>query len=233
MEYHEVKVSEVIQRGPRVKSVRFLPVEGCAFQAGQFMDIWLLGRKELSHYLSISNSPTEKGYIECTKKLTASQFSAVFDGLKEGDLLKVRYPLGQFTLRQASRKISFIAGGIGITPVRSMCKYIADSRFAIDTVLLYANRTAADIVFKEDFDRMQEPPSSLKVVHILCEADQGIVCKVGRIDAGVIRAEIPDYKERVFYLCGPPPMVEGISQQLLEYLEVGSDQVVTERFKGY
>jgi glycine betaine catabolism B len=232
----EVKatVSQIIERTYNVKSVRLKTEEEVAFKAGQFMSVTLESVEEQQRYLSLSNSPTEIGYLEFTKKITESDFSKFLDNLKPGANVKIKYPLGNFTLEDhPARKIAFLSGGIGITPIRSICKDTADRKLDSDIVLLYANRSVKDIVFKEDFAAMQNSGLKIKVVHVLGEEAPGLDCVVGKIDSGLITKEIADYTERKFFLCGPPSMVEAMRKILSEELYVSADNIVTENFKGY
>jgi ferredoxin-NADP reductase len=228
-----VKVKEVIQRTYNVKSIRLEVGKELNFKAGQFMRVTLLGGSEPKRYLSISNSPTEKGYLEFTKRLTGSDFSKALEELKAGDDVKIQYPMGNFTLEQASSKIVFLSGGIGITPLRSMAKYAADMNLDIDIVLIYANRSLKDIVFKEDFDFMQKNHPKLRVAHVLCEPDPHFKCIPGLINAQVIKNEVVDYAQRKFYLCGPPPMVEAMKNMLINELALVKENIITENFQGY
>jgi len=229
----ELKIKEVIQRTYNVKSVRLGAGQDVEYKAGQFMCVHLLAENECRRYLSISSSPTEKGYIEFTKKITESDFSRALDNLKSGDSLRVEYPMGNFTLKDPKEKAAFLSGGIGITPIRSISKFIVDSNLGTDLVLLYANRAAKDVAFKEDFDLMQKGYPKLKVVHVLYEADPGFNCREGRIDAEIIKNEIADYQERRFYLCGPPAMVEAMKKILAQELKLAKENIVTENFTGY
>lgn len=229
----KVKIKEIIRRNYNVKSFR-LEVPGVLdFKAGQFLLVKLLADPQLKRYLSISSSPTEKGYLEFTKKLTESDFSKTLDSLSAGDEVAIQYPFGKFVLDESLPKIAFLSGGIGITPIRSICKYVVDKNLKTDIVLVYANRSVKDVVFKDDFDAMMKGYSGLRVAHVLCETEPGFQCTVGRINAGVISQEIPDYGERKFYLCGPPQMVEAMLKILTQELKVASEMVVTENFQGY
>jgi len=229
----KVKIKEVIRRNYNVKSFR-LEISGVLnFKAGQFLLVKLKDDPPLQKYLSISSSPTEKYYLEFTKKLTESDFSKTLDNLKTGDQVTIQYPFGKFVLDESSPKIAFLSGGIGITPIRSICKYIVDKNLGSDIVLVYANRSVRDVIFKDDFDAMMKSYPALRVAHVLCETESGFKCSVGRINAGVIKNEIPDYQERKFYLCGPPQMVEAMHKLLTEELGVSLKMIVTENFQGY
>jgi ferredoxin-NADP reductase len=231
----EVKIKEVIQRTYNVKSFRLDVKEDIDFKAGQFLCISFPEESKCSaeRYLSISSSPTEKGYIEITKKITQGDFSQAMDKAKPGDSVRIQYPYGNFTLRDSFNKVAFLSGGIGITPIRSMCKYAVDKKLDIDMVLVYANRTIKDIVFTEDFDLMQKQYPKLRVAHVLCEPAPGFKCRVGLINAQVIKNEVPDYLQRKFYICGPPAMVEAMQKILTEELAFSEENIITENFRGY
>jgi ferredoxin-NADP reductase len=229
----ELRIQEIIPRTYNVKSVRLAIEEEPDFKAGQFLCVTLKTEKECRRYLSISSSPTEKGYIEFTKKITESDFSQALNNFKPGDTLYIKYPMGNFTLDKSGLKVAFLSGGIGITPIRSICKFAADKKLDIDIVLIYANRAIVDIVFKEDFDVMQKQNPRLKVVNIIGEPEAEWPGRRGRISAQVIREEIPDYMARKFYLCGPPAMVEAMERILTGELSVSKECVVKENFQGY
>lgn len=229
----EAKIKEIIQRTYNVKSFRVEVAGEIDFQEGQFLQITLKTEPELKRYLSISNSPTERGYLEFTKKVTESDFSRALNGLHIGDKVKIKYPFGNFTLNEAAGKIAFLSGGIGITPIRSICKFVVDKNSSMDIILIYANRTISDIAFKEDFDQMQKQYSKLKVVHVLSELSSELVSKEGRVNSQIIQEEIPDYLERKFYLCGPPAMVEAMKKILSEELILPAKNIITENFQGY
>ncbi|MCK9430325.1 MAG: FAD-dependent oxidoreductase [Candidatus Omnitrophica bacterium] len=229
----DLRIKEVIQRNYNVKSFRLEIADWLDFKAGQFLQVGLKGESGLKRYLSISSSPTEKCYLEFTKKLTQSDFSIALNKLRPGDVVSVKYPFGKFILDESELKIAFLSGGIGITPIRSICKYAVDKNIGTDIVLLYANRSIRDIVFQDDFSAMSKSYPLLKVAHVLCEAEQGFKCTVGQINASLIKNEIPNYAERKFYLCGPPQMVEAMHKILTDELGLNSERIVLENFQGY
>lgn len=229
----EAKIKEIIPRTYNVTSFRVEAEGEIEFKAGQFLQVMLKTMPELKRYLSISNSPTEKGYLEFTKKITESDFCRTLKNLKPGDYLKIQYPFGKFTLDESFYKIAFLSGGIGITPIRSIAKYVVDKNLSTDIVLLYANRTVEDIAFKDDFDQMRKQYPRLKVIHVLSESQEAVEYKSGRINVQIIKDSIPDYSERKFYLCGPPAMVEAMKNILAAELAVAETSIITENFQGY
>ncbi len=229
----KTRIKGIIRRNYNVKSFR-LEIPGAPdFKAGQFLSVALNNNPELKKYLSISSSPTEEGYLEFTKKLTQSDFSRELDNLKAGDQVIIQYPFGKFVLDEGAAKVAFLSGGIGITPIRSICKYAVDRNLGTDIALLYSNHSARDIVFKDDFDAMQKSYPLLRVAHVLCETEPGFKCTVGLINGNLIKNEIPDYLQRKFYLCGPPQMVEAMRKMLAGELGVSGEKIIMENFQGY
>jgi ferredoxin-NADP reductase len=233
----ETEAIAVIDRAPGVKSFRFKTDKRLSFKPGQFflVGIMINGQEQTKHF-SFSNSPTEAGYIEFTKRLTGSDFSDALNHLKPGDWAKIKAPYGNFTFSGEYKKIAFLSGGIGITPIRSISKYVVDKGLPTDIVLLYGNSTERDIIFKKDFDLITETKSSFKVVYTLTSKDmdrdnwQG---RAGYVDADMIAEEVPDYNDRVFYICGPPAMVEVLNRTLQERLHVPKERIIIENFTGY
>jgi glycine betaine catabolism B len=227
------EIIEIVQRTYNVKSFRVDDNGAVPFMAGQFLSVSLGDGKDLTKYLSISNSPTETGYIEFTKKLTESIFSKKLDALKVGDKVKIKYPFGNFTFKKEYKKTAFLSGGIGITPIRSMVKYVTDSRINSDMVLVYGNHSFRDVVFKEDFDAIAKANRNFKVVHVLCVPESNITCRTGYITKEAIQDEVPDYAERKFFICGPPGMVTAMKNILSGELRVKNENIITENFAGY
>ncbi len=233
----EAKIKEIIQRTHNIKSFRLDVGDIVDFKAGQFMCVRLKTEEECKRYLSISSSPTEKCYLEFTKRITESDFSRALDSSRPADKLQIQYPLGKFTLEDnhidRNTKIAFLSGGIGITPIRSIAKFIVDKKIGIDVALVYANRSIRDVAFKEDFDAMQKEYSGIKVAHVLCEAAPDFKCTVGLINAQIIKNEVPDYAQRKFFICGPPAMVASMKKILSDELAVPETNIITENFQGY
>jgi len=191
---------------------------------------------ERTKHFSFSNSPTEKGYVEFTKRITGSPFSKALDRLKAGDWARLKMPYGAFTFEGEYKKVAFLSGGIGITPIRSIIKFVVNKKIPVDMMLLYGNNTEADIIFKDDFDNIQGANDNFRVKYTLTglDSDNGKWSgRRGYIDAGMIKEEIPDYKERVFYICGPPVMVTTLIDMVKNGLGVPEDKIKTENFTGY
>lgn len=229
----ETKVISILQRTHDVKSFRFPRPAALDYKAGQFMFVTLrIDGQDARKPLSISSSPTEKDHVEFTKKLTGHPFSEGLDGLKVDDPITIDAPFGDFTFQGESGGIGLLSGGVGVTPLRSICKFCTDMRLGTKVTLLYGNRTEADIVFREDLEQMCGQNRNLKVVFTLAEPEPDWEGYAGNIDPEMIKKEIPEYSVTVFYLCGPPAMVQVI-ENLLEALHVPVENVKKENFAGY
>jgi ferredoxin-NADP reductase len=228
----ETTVLDILRHTHSVKSFRFPRPESFAYKAGQFMFVTIYdGKETLRKHFTISSSPTED-FLEFTKKLTESKFSSALKKLKVSDWAEIEGPYGKFTFEGEFEKIAMLSGGIGITPLRSICKYCTDMQLSAKITLLYACRSQEDIVFREELEKMQEQNETLNVIFTVDEASKGWTGQTGRIDVRMIKREIPDYRERVFYICGPPAMVRSM-EALLEDLGVTRDHIKKENFTGY
>jgi ferredoxin-NADP reductase len=229
----ETNVKEIIPRTYNVTSFRFPRPEDLDYKAGQFFFVTLKkDGEELKKHFSFSSSPTEKNYIEFTKKLSDSDFSSALKALKAGDWARIDAPYGKFTFEGEHKKIGLLAGGIGITPFKSICQYCTDRSLDTKVTLLYGNRTENDIAFRKELEALQQKNKYLKIVLILNEADSEWKGATGVITTDMIRQEIPDYKETMFYTCGPPKMVE-IIEKLVAQLGLPDSQLKREYFTGY
>lgn len=230
----ETKVTDIIQRTCNVKSVRFPRPASFNYKPGQFMFITIKSEKNelLKKHFTISSSPTEREHLEFTKKLTDHPFSRTLNALRVGDWAAIDGPYGDFTFEGEFERIGLLSGGIGITPLRSICKYCLDTGSRTKIALLYGNRAEEDIVFRKELEDMQKLNSNFRVAFVIAEANDGWTGYVGRIDADMIKKEIPDYVETMFYTCGPPAMVEAMGK-LLKELDVPQKRIKTEKFLGF
>ncbi|UCD16093.1 MAG: FAD-dependent oxidoreductase [Candidatus Omnitrophota bacterium] len=225
-----------IKRTHRVESFRFVSNRIIDFIPGQFLrlifDEGNEQNKALNKYLSFSASPT-KQYIEVTKKLGDSPFSQRLRDLNIGDKVLFQAPLGQCVFDAKYRSIVFLIGGIGITPVISIIEYVVDSRLDTQIELFYANSTEADIAFRKELDCWQSRNSNIKVFYIVSDwegEDERYIR--GVIDKNLIRQNVKDLKDKVFFIFGPPAMVESMKNLSVE-LGCSKDKIKTESFIGY
>ncbi len=128
----------------------------------------------------------------------------------------------------------FIAGGIGITPFRSMIQFMIDTKQKRDAVLFFANKGKDDVIYKDVFDSAFQT-LGLKTIYSL--SDESLVPPgwkgyIGRIDMNMVKKEVPDYLERTFYLSGPHVMVTAY-EEVLHSLGIKSEQIKIDFFPGF
>ena len=140
--------------------------------------------------------------------------------MRIGDVLFGSNLGGEFVLpSDPSKKLAFIAGGIGITPFRSMAQDLVDRSEKRDVVLLYSSRTEQDFVYGDVFDRASTV--GVKTVRV-----------AGVIPEDRVKAEIPDFLDRTFYLSGPGVMVDAFVK-MLAGMGVNRTKIRTDYFPGY
>ncbi len=221
---------ERIERTPKAKSYRFARPEGLTFAAGQYMLLDLGDR--LLHPLSLSNGPHETGFIEFTKRMTGSPFCERLESLARGEEVGVKGPAGRFVHAPSGRTLVMVAGGIGITPLRSILADLANGKErAGSIILLYGNVNRDDIPFREELENIVLP--DYRLVHVLSDtAGMEKAVYKGFINAGVISREVPQCTHADYMISGPPGMVEAIKKELAS-LNVAENRIRTDIFLGY
>lgn len=216
----------------------FVPDRQFSFQPGQYLE-WTLPHafpdaRGNRRFFTIASSPTEKDVLLGLKFYPkSSTFKRALGGMQVGDKISASSLAGSLTLPSDPRKkIVFIAGGIGVTPFRSMFLYLLDKKEARPIVMLYSNKTAGDIAYKDIFDRAYKE-LNIKTIYALTNKSEPVPgMHSGSIDADLITREIPDYQERIFYISGPRAMVETFKKTLTG-LKVSRFKIKSDFFPGY
>ncbi len=227
----QTEVEKVVRRTYDTKSFRFKKPPGFTHVAGQwaYFSIKIEGVQKLHHF-TISSSPTED-YIEFTKKITDHRFSRALDTYEGGEWFLINGPYGEFMYAGEDIKVGALTGGIGITPLHSICRYCVDKGLPTSIRMLYANKTEKDIVFRDELDEIQEKGPNIVIKNVLTRQPDWPGLK-GHIDGNMIKEQIPDYRERVFYICGPPGMNEAM-KKALKSLDMPDSRIRLEDFTGY
>jgi len=229
----ETNFQEIIQRTHDVVSFRFPRPAELTYRPGQFFFVTLKqGDKELKKHFSFSSSPTEKKHIEFTKKFTDHEYSLALKATKVGDWARIEAPFGQFIFEGEYPQIALLGGGIGITPFISYCKNATDKGLSNKITLFYGCRTPEDIAFKKEFEDLAQINKNIKLVFIVNQPTPDWKGATGIINADMIKEQLPNYQENMFYTCGPPPMVEAM-EKLVESLGLSKEKLKREYFSGY
>jgi ferredoxin-NADP reductase len=219
----------------------FYPERQFAYQPGQYMEFTLPHAHSDSRgdrrYFTLASSPTEPELRIGVKFYDqGSSYKEAMLEMDRNTKLVADHVSGDFTLpKDASKKLAFIAGGIGITPFRSMVKYLVDTDDHRPVSMIYSARTQDDVAYAPIFTEASNKVG-MKTVYILTDEPEGPtqpgVYKGGPITAEIIAKEIPDYEERIFYISGTHPMVEAV-QAMLRGLGVPRRHIKTDFFPGY
>ena len=126
----------------------------------------------------------------------------------------------------------FIAAGIGITPYRSILRYSADTDQPIDVLMLYFNRSSADIVFRRELEDLSREIPTFSFVNVLTEPEKDWIGEQGKLSETVLRKFVADPNGLYFWVSGPPSMVS-TCRELLEQVGVNDQNIRTDRFMGY
>jgi ferredoxin-NADP reductase len=228
----EAEITEIISRTAEASSFRFQKPAGFTYKPGQYMVCAInVSGKPLMHAFSISSSPTEN-YLEFTKKFTSHEYSVALQALKPGDKATIDAPYGNFTFEGEYPKIALLTGGIGITPFRSIIRYCADKQLPTNIVLFYGCRNPADLAFKAEFDQLHVQNPHFKAIYVISAPTADWHGLVGNITEALVKKELPDYNDRMFYACGPPGMVTAMTN-MIRSLGMPDSSLKLENFVGY
>jgi ferredoxin-NADP reductase len=233
--YHLI-LKEKKQIGSGIWEFLFSPAQPIAFIPGQYLE-WSLvhphaDSRGFRRYFTIASSPTEQElHIAVKIPDKPSTFKQALTNLRPGDGLYATNLEGEFVLQKnPNTSYVFIAGGIGITPFRSMIKSLLDNKIKAQITLFYITHDSNEFVFDELFDEAQKQ-FGLQVVHVVSEnPPANWDGEVGRLDETMIKKHIPDYLNRIFYLSGPQPMVMGYKKLVQS---MGVKHIKTDYFPGY
>lgn len=235
-----LKLQKAVQITPDTAEFIFNTDYPMIFKPGQYLE-WTLGHDKSDsrgnrRYFTIASSPTEKELRLGVKFYSKpSSFKKALANMNNGDKIIAAQLSGDFVLpRNKNKKLVFIAGGIGITPFRSIIKYLIDTKEKRDIVLIYSNKKEIDIVYKNIFDQAGRE-LGLKTIYTLTDlksGEMGWTGKRGFIDSRMIKEEIKDWNERTYYISGPPSMVEG-TEQTIKNLGLSSSHIKTDFFPGF
>lgn len=202
------------------------PADRQAFshRPGQFVEISVLGVGEST--ISITSSPTQKGYVElCIKRVGA--VTEAIHKLRPGDIVGLRGPYGNGFPFNAVRgdNLLFVAGGIGLAPLRSMINYAVDNRADYGQIkILYGARSPADLLFTRELKRWSEVPGT----EVLFTVDRGAPGYAGQV--GLVTALLPQIEltpeTYTAFVCGPPVMIPSVIAELLK-LGFSEDKVIS------
>lgn len=232
----EPKLAEVLETKQLTTSTHSIKVAkppGFSFRASQ-STLLMIGNSGRTHRrpMTISSSPS-RDYLEYTTRRSDSDFKQAFLSLQEGDHINLVGPKGNFFLEPDTPAV-LIAGGIGITPFKSMIEFCEDEGLKTPLMLLYGNHSVEDIPFKQQLDTLSQANPALEILYLISNPPSTPLWdyRVGRIDEDLLREVVSTRSDAIYYLAGPPNMVKSMLQTLA-VIGIPPERTRQEMFLGY
>ncbi|MDB4983673.1 MAG: Oxidoreductase FAD-binding domain protein [Myxococcales bacterium] len=234
----ELRVAEIIVETPDVRTFRLVADDGGALpfahQAGQYLNMMLtIDGKRVNRSFTIASSPTRAQHCEVTVKRspTGPASKYLHEQVREGSKLRISAPAGRFVFSGAdTKKVVLLAGGVGVTPLMAMIRFLTDRAWAGDIYLVFSVRTQADLIFREELATLERRFPNLHVCLTLTkEAGDAWKGRRGAITKDLLTSFVPELTSGPIYLCGPDGMMAAMRALLLE-LSVAPSAINTEAF---
>lgn len=237
----ELRIAAMFQETPDVRTLRLMAADGGEFpfvyQPGQFINIQLMiDGKRVNRSYTLASSPTRSDACELTIKREPSWLASryIHDNLRVGDVIGVSGPSGKFVFTGDNASgVVLIAGGVGITPVMSILRYLTDRAWQGTIHFLIVAKTEQDLIFRDELRWLQSRHSNLHVCITLTRTEPQSMWtgNRGRANAELLTRVIPNLTQLPVYLCGPNEMMDATTELLIT-LGVPSSRIHTEAFAG-
>jgi ferredoxin-NADP reductase len=213
---------------------------GFMFQAGQFIDLTLPNLSDSdpqsrTRAFTLASAPSEQQLMVATR-IRDTPFKRLLSEMPLASPVEIEGPFGRFTLPDHdSRTLVFLAGGIGITPFRSMLIEATRHKLPFRFVLMYSNRRPEDVVFLDELQLLQQEHHNITCIGTITNPEGGITTwkgETGRIDETMLKKYVEDTETAMYYVVGPPAMVDGL-QKMLESAGIHKNRICAEEFVGY
>jgi len=229
--YYQSWVIDTASLTPTTRAIRLSKPPGFDFRVSQAVLLTIPTPAGFDRRpMSIASAPT-RPYLEFAARLSDSPFKRAFFALEPGDYVAVQGPRGHFFL-DTDRPAILVAGGIGVTPLKSMAEYAADLQLETPITLVYGNHSPSEIAYRSELDELRNINPHFDVIHTISEPDRNWEGRTGRVDAPLLREAASRHDRPAFYLAGPPSMVADSHRSLVE-LRVSRDRIRYEMFRGY
>jgi ferredoxin-NADP reductase len=226
-----LRVLAVIEETAEIRTFRFERPPGFTFQPGQFamVRVPVSGKDQVRCY-SICSSP-DSDYLEISVRRQGAVSAALHAAVTPGGNLYVRGPGGPFVHQKGARPLVLLAGGIGITPLRSMLLHTLAHEPQRDVTLLLSARTFDAVPFHDELRALARRHPQFRLAVTLSRDEARAGCESGRIDRALLEQFVTAPAASVFMLCGPGPMIEEM-RELLGACGVPPAHVHYEKFEA-
>lgn len=234
-----LRVVRIFEETPNVRTLRLAdPAGGLVpfrHAPGQFVTFTVKPNDQLvKRSYTIASAPTHADYVEVTvKREEHGTVSGFLHGVHEGDTLQTTGPSGNFTfLGDGANSIVLISGGVGITPMMSVVRYLTDRSWLGDMFFIFGCRGEQDVIYREELEYLQKRHPNLHLTIAAMEVGSAAwPYATGTITKELLAQTVPHIATRRVHLCGPKPMMEAMKSVLAE-LGVPVEQIKSETFIG-
>ncbi|MCJ7666591.1 MAG: FAD-dependent oxidoreductase [Actinobacteria bacterium] len=224
----KIKLVKKIKETKDSYSFVFKPEKEITWKPGQYI-FYKIPHEDpddrgMTRPFTISTAPFEKNIMLTTKfdfKKGSTFKKALFD-LKEGSVVETSGLKGDFVIKNFKSKLVFIAGGVGITPYRSILLDLVHKEKDPEVIMFYGNKEG-DIIFKDTFDKLVNNHNWLKIFYII---------EPQLIDSNIIKKNVSDLYNNLYYISGPFKMVQIIQEMSLK-MNIESKNIIEDYFPGY
>lgn len=240
MATHDSKLRGREQVAHGTMALHFDKPAGFKFKPGQAIDVVLLeppagDAQSARHTFSIVSAPFENELVIATR-MRDSAFKRTLGALPVGTSIAIEGPSGSLTLHNdRARPAVFIAGGIGITPFMSIVRQAAHDGLQQRLTLLYSNRRPEDAAYLAELQELEQRNPQVHLIAtmtLMSSSSQPWTGPQGLIDAAVVKRATDELTKPIYYLAGPPGMVEAMRQTLND-AGINDDDIRSEEFYGY
>ncbi len=235
----ELRVERIVEETHDVRTFRLVTTDGSPlpFEAkpGQYLNLALtIDGKRVRRSYTLASSPHHRDHCEITVKRAPDGYASqhLHDAVREGDVLSVSAPAGRFVFEgDGAKQVVLLAGGVGITPLMSMVRSLVERGWDGEIHLVFAVRSAGDVIFREELAELAGRHPKLRVTVTLSQepAESDWSGARGHISAELLQRVVPTLAAGPVYLCGPDPMMTAM-RALLTELGVAEADVHTEAF---
>ena len=240
MAIHKIRLKNRTQLAEGTMAFHFEKPEGFVYKAGQFADYTLIDPAETDaegniRGFSLASAPYEN-FLMFATRMRDTAFKRVLKRMELGTELTLDGPYGSFTLHNdASIPAVFLTGGIGVTPARSIMLQSAHDKLPNKIFLFYSNNRPEDAPFLDELAEVQKENPNYTFVATMTKMEKSQRPwhgETGHIDERMLAKYIGDLTSPIYYIVGPPAMVDALGN-VLNAAGVNTDNIRTEEFTGY
>lgn len=235
-----VKLKKHFSVAERTMAFQFEKPENFTFIPGQWIDLTLVSPSETDaegnvRGFSIASSP-EENHIMVATRMRDTAFKRELMKLRIDQEVEITPAGGGLTLHNnTARTAVFLAGGIGVTPIRSMLIHASIKKLPHRILFFFSNRRPEDAPFLDELKALKKDNPNYSLIPTMTNLTHSLrhwVGETGKVDKAMLARHMEGAKSPIYYICGPQEMVNGL-QGMLNGTGVDNDDIRIEGFSGY